>query len=85
MAERLGDEDDAGPAGIFLVEDQCFAERAADMAKALQARVFSGKAVLAEAAEALVNVAHELLVADHEDDLPRMRTHQADYRTPSPR
>jgi hypothetical protein len=39
------------------------------MAQALQARVFSGQAVFAQAAEALVTIADELLVADDEDDL----------------
>src|SRR5664280_384409 len=57
-------------AGEFLVEDEGLAERAARMAQALHARVFPGQAVLAQAAETLVDVAHNLLVADHEDEPP---------------
>ena len=59
-----------GSAGKLLVKDERLAERAAHVSQALQTRVFTGQAVFAWATEALVHVAHELLVADHEDDLP---------------
>src|SRR5882757_4313614 len=70
VAERLRDEDDAGSAGTFLVQDEGLAECAARMAQALHPLVFAGQAVFADAAEALVDIAHDLLVADHEDELP---------------
>src|SRR5579859_416856 len=68
-AERLGDQDDGDPARAIMVDDQRLGEHASRKAGALHARVFPGQAVLAEAAQALIEVADQLLVADDEDDL----------------
>src|SRR5579859_6852851 len=68
-AERLGDQDDGDPARAIMVDDQRLGEHASGKAGALHARVFPGQAVLAQAAQALIKVADQLLVADDEDDL----------------
>jgi hypothetical protein len=68
-AECLGYEDDADPAGGFVVDDQRLCEQGSGTACTLHADVLSRQAVFAYAPKAFVEVADEFLVAHDEDDV----------------
>jgi hypothetical protein len=68
-AECFWDEDDADPVSWFGMDDQRLGEQAAGVADGLHARELPGEAVLADAAQAFVDVSDELLVTDDEDDV----------------
>jgi len=65
-AEGRGYEDHVDAVGGLVVD---LREQASGVAGALHADVFSGQAVFAYAAKAFVDVAHEFLVTDDEDDV----------------
>ena len=68
-AECFWDEDDVDPVSWLGMDDERLGEQAAGVADGLHASELFGEAVLADAAQAFVDVADELLVADDEDDV----------------
>src|SRR5450755_4547919 len=68
-AECLGYEDDVGPAGGFVVDDQRLCEQGSGTAYTLHPDVLSWQAVFAYAPQPFVEVADEFLVAHDEDDV----------------
>ena len=69
-AECLRYQDQADAGRGFLMDDQRLGEQASRAACGLHAHVLPRQAVLAYAAEAFVDVADQLLVADNEDHVP---------------
>jgi len=72
--DRLIDQDDRDAAGIHLaVDDQNLVDPAGDALGSLSSCVLEEQRILVDATKALINVGHDLLRADDENDPPRTR------------